>query len=89
MKVINNALVTIKKLIKELSALEKQLTTQGCINAYIHFKTGTNKMYLLEPVVAGKRKFHYVGVDPEKQQAARDHVQRFKQREQVRAAIAQ
>lgn len=80
----------ITAVIKALQAEDRRLTKLGCHKAYIHFKTGTNKMFLLEPTDArGKRKHIYIGVDPKKQQKAREKVERECQRDQVREHISQ
>ncbi len=73
--------------IRELEREEATLTKNGCILAHAHFKTGTNKMYLLSPSENGARKFTYIGVDPEKQETARAAIDRYEVGEGVRRRI--
>ena len=85
---IDELIGKIRARIRELEGEEKVLTKNGCVRAYAHFKTGTNKMYLLSPSEnGGGRKFTYIGVDPEKQQTARAMIARYEEREGVRRRI--
>jgi len=87
---IDKRLKKINDNIKSLSKKEMQLTRAGCLNAYLHIKKGTNKMYSYAPVdAAGKRQYTYIGVDPKKQQRARDALARYHQRQEVRNSIAE
>lgn len=63
---VDELLKKLRARIVELQREEKLLTAAGCIRAFVHFKTGTQKMYLLSPTENGKREFTYVGVDPKK-----------------------
>ena len=63
---IDAQLNTVSDAIKNLKAIDKQLTRQGCTLTHLHIKKGTKKMYTLDPVDAqGKRKYTYIGVNPE------------------------
>jgi hypothetical protein len=84
---VDQLLEQIRARIAELESEEATLTKNGCIRAYPHFKTGTNKMYLLSPSEGGGRKFTYVGVDPEKQEKARKAIARYEIRETLRRQI--
>ncbi len=84
---VDELLGKIRALIAELEAKEATLTKYECVKAYAHFKTGTNKMYLLSPSENGGRQFTYIGVDPSKQQIARGMIARYEEREGVRRRI--
>lgn len=78
----------VKAQVRALEAMEKRLTKQGCLQAYAHFKTGTRKMFLLEPVDQdGKRPYTYVGVDPDKQREAVAKIARWRRREEMRRTL--
>lgn len=81
----------IRESIAQLEAQDARLTKAGCLKAYAHFKTGTRKMYLNEPCDPrnGRRRFTYVGVDPDAQAEALAKIARHEVREQLRENIAQ
>ena len=63
----------IRTLKKEIAGLEKK----GILLAYPHFKKGTRRMYLLEPTIDGKRKYHYIGGDEKAQKLALEKIERY------------
>ena len=84
---VDQLLEKIRARIYELGLQEAMVTKMGCILAHAHFKTGTNKMYLLSPSENGSRKFTYVGVDQKKQEEARAAIDRYAHREDLRRQI--
>jgi len=96
---IKQARLRTTRAIVKLKHIDRQLTKQGCIGAYVHFKTKTDKngerivsdvMYLRWPKnkKTGKRKYKHVGDDPDFQDAVRAKVDRFNLRKELRACIA-
>lgn len=91
---IDNLRQTIRAAIQACERREQALQKLGCLKAHIHFKTGTNVMFMNKPVdpVTGKRPYVHVGVDPRKQAEARALVYREQVRERLaalREALAQ
>lgn len=86
MKTIPDIFDNLKHNIRQLEQLESQLTSAGCLEAGIHFKTDTKQMVLFEPIERsnGKLKHHFIGSDPQNQQRARQRVARHNLREQIR-----
>lgn len=77
-KTIDDRAVAIRATAKRIKATIARLERQGTIHAYAHFKPGGRKMFLKEPADStGKRRFHYVGVDPQAQQDALDKIERY------------
>lgn len=67
---IRRQILTLKK---EIAGLEKK----GILLAYPHFKKGTHRMYLLEPTINGKRKYHYIGSKWKDIKLALDKIKRY------------
>lgn len=77
-KRIDDHAAAIRATLKRIKATVARLERQGVKNAFPHFKPGGRKMFLKEPTdSSGKRRFHYVGVDPKAQQDALDRIERF------------
>jgi len=95
---INERLDAIKGAIASLNSEDKRLTKLGCTNASIQFKYNksvgdtpavSGRMVLRYPVDrgTGKRKVEYIGVDSVNQANARARLERYTQRERVRAQL--
>lgn len=88
--VLDQAREKVLRGVGELKQAEAALTALGCINGFIHEKTGNKAgvKYIREAADAqGKRKFIYLGRDPAKIQEGQDKINRYHQRDRVRRAI--
>lgn len=68
---------------------EARLTKAGVQNGHVHFKTDRpNTMFVLEPSVAGRRRYIHVGTDPKRQTIMAAAVERWADRSRLQVDMA-
>ena len=78
----------IRDCVSEISEHLNELINMGCIRAHIHFKVDGKTMFMNQPSnEMGLRKYIHVGVNPEKQKAARDKVFRESKRSDIQRRL--